>query len=511
MSSTRRIAKLEARVEALLKQVARLTAEVERLKPFEARVAALEAENAALKEKLGQSSRNSSKPPSSDGPREKAGRPTKKPTGRAAGGQPGHQRHERPAWPAEKVTKRVVLRPKQCGHPGCTSPLVSEGPEPHRHQVFELPKVEPIVTEYVQHSCTCERGHVTRAPLPAGVPTRVFGPSVVAVGSYFMGVHGMGKRGVAEVLYDLYGLPISVGAVVDSQQEASEALAEPYVEIVAHAQAAPVKNADETSWVEGKGKKARAWLWTLVTATAIVFMIQKTRASKGAVKLLLNGKTRVGDIVLGILGTDRHGAYNFWPLALHQFCWSHLTRDFTAISERPGAAGHVGKQLLEEKDRMFAWWHRVRDGTLTRARFQISMRPLRARVEAVLREGIEQGHKKTARTCAKLLKSSEAMWTFVRVEGVEPTNNSGERAVRHGVIYRKLSGGTKSEAGSRFVERILTVHATLRLQGRPILPFLIDACAAQLSGSAAPSLLPAGVAGALVYALPQRRQRQRAA
>jgi transposase len=139
---------------------------------------------------------------------------------------------------------------------------------------------------------------------------------------------------------------------------------------------------------------------------------------------------------------------------------------------------------------MFAWWHRVRDGTLTRARFQVYMRPLRARVEAILAKGVELGDKKTARTCAKLLNSSEAMWTFVRVEGVEPTNNSAERAVRHGVIYRKLSGGTKSEAGSRFVERILTVHATLRLQSRPILSFLRAASEARLRRSAPPSLLP---------------------
>ena len=281
-----------------------------------------------------------------------------------------------------------------------------------------------------------------------------------------------------------------MGAIVDSQREVSEALAEPYVEIVAHAQAAPVKNADETSWVEGKGKKARAWLWTLVTAHAIVFMIQKTRATDGAIKLLLNGKTRIGELVFGVLGTDRHGAYNFWPLRCRQFCWSHLLRDFTAISERTGASGRIGKQLIEETGRMFGWWHRVRDGTLSRASFRVYMRSLRVRVEAFLAEGIKQGDKKTAGTCAKLLKAKVALWTFVRVEGVEPTNNSAERAVRHGVILRKVSGGTKSKGGSRFIERILTSRATLRLHGRPILPFLLAACEARLRRTSPPSLLP---------------------
>jgi len=479
VSSADRIADLEALVRSLLE-----------------RIAALEAENAALKEKLAKSSRNSSKPPSSDGPKEKAERRTKKPTGRAAGGQPGHPKHERPAWPAEKVNKRVVLRPKQCEK--CAAPLVGVDPAPHRHPLFELPKVEPIVTEFLQHSVGCKDcGHVTRAPLPVGVPSRIFGPSVDAAIGYLMGVHKLGKRGAAEALFDLYGLPISVGAIVDSQREVSEALAEPYDEIVAHAQAAKVKNADETSWVEGKGKKAKAWLWTLVTTHAIVFMIQKTRATDGAIKLLLNGKTRIGELVFSVLGTDRHGAYNFWPLRCRQFCWSHLIRDFTAISERAGASGRIGEQLLEETGRMFGWWHRVRDGTLSRASFRVYMRSLSARVEALLAEGIERGDEKTARTCTKLLKAKVALWTFVRVEGVEPTNNSAERAVRHGVIVRKVSGGTKSEGGSRFIERILTVRATLRLQRRPILQFILDACEARLRRATPPSLLPIAAAGTL--------------
>ena len=460
-----------------------------RIAVLEQQVTALLARVATLEERLGRSSRNSSKPPSSDGPADRHNRPGKKPTGRSAGGQPGHDKHERPEVPPEKVAKRVVLRPERCAK--CAKRLVGSDPEPNRHQVFELPEIEPIVTEYLLHLLQCpDCGHATRAKLPAGVPTRIFGPSVTAVAAYLMGVHKLGKRGLAEALHDLYGLPISVGAVVDTQQEASEALEAPYEEGLSEAQAAPVKNADETSWREGNGKGAKAWLWTLVTSKVIVFMIHKSRGQDAALRLLLGAKTAIGDIVFGVLGTDRHGAYNFWPLGLRQFCWSHLIRDFTAIAERSGASRRIGRQLLEEAERMFVWWHRVRDGTLTRARFKVCMRSLRTRVEALLLEGSLLGNTSTSRTCAKLLKASEALWTFVRVEGVEPTNNSSERAVRPGVIARKLSGGTKSEAGSRFVERILTVHATLRLQDRPTLPFLRAACEARLRRSAPPSLLP---------------------
>ena len=180
-----RIAELEARVEKL-----------------EALVERLMAENAELKEKLGKSSRNSSKPPSSDGPADKAQRRSKKPTGRAPGGQPGHDKHERPEAPPEKVSKRVVLRPDRCAK--CAKRLVGSDPEPHRHQVFELPEIEPIVNEYLLHLLHCpDCGHATRAKLPPGVPTRIFGPSVTAVASYLMGVHKLGKRGLAEALHDL--------------------------------------------------------------------------------------------------------------------------------------------------------------------------------------------------------------------------------------------------------------------------------------------------------------------
>lgn len=481
MSPEERIAQLEALVERLLA----------RAEALEAENAALKAKVAELEEKLAKSSRNSSKPPSSDGPKERHQRSAKKPTGRGPGGQPGHSKHERPEVPPEKVSKREVLKPKHCER--CTAALSGSDPKPRRHQVFELPKIEPIVTEYELHTLDCKKcGHATRVGLPAGVPTRVFGPSVEAACGYFMGVHRVGKRGTAEIMFDVFGLPISVGAVVDSQNEVSRALEQPYAAAVAHAQAAPIKNADETSWREGNVKgRANAWLWTLVTSTVIVFMIHRSRAQDAASKLLLNGKAALKDLVFGYLGTDRHGAYNFWPLALRQFCWSHLQRDFTAISERAERSHVIGIKLLEETARMFEWWHRVRDGTLSRDTFKVYMRPLRARVEALLREGSSLPDKKTARTCAKLLKASEAMWTFVRVEGLEPTNNSSERAVRHGVLFRKVSGGTKSPEGSRFVERILSVHATLRLQRRAILPFLREACAARRNGGPAPSLLPA--------------------
>lgn len=447
------IAKLMAQVEVLLARVAK------------------------LEEQARRSSRNSSQPPSSDGPGAPPAR-TKLPTGRKPGGQEGHEKHDRPLVPADKVNKRTVLRPKRCG--GCNAALIGSDPAPHRHQVFELPRIEPIVEEYELHSLDCPCGVRTTATLPAGVPKGVFGPSVVAMAATLMGVYRLSKRAVPDLMRDVFGLSISLGAVVGCQRIASAALAAPVAEATAFVVDEPVKYADETGWREARSP---AWLWSVVTASVTVFMIHRRRTAEAAKAIL--GSVR------GVLVSDRHGGYNWWPNARHQFCWAHLIRDFVKIAERRTDSERIGNALLAESKRMFEWWNRVRDGTLARSTFRVYMCSVQSEVEALLTEGAAVPHRKTARTCAKLLKRKEALWTFVRVEGVQPTNNIAERAVRHGVLCRKTSYGTHSEEGSRFVERILSVHATLRQQQRNVLHFVHDACRALLLNTPAPSLLPA--------------------
>ena len=462
-----RIADLERQVSERDATIAKLMAQVD----------ALIARVTKLEEQARRSSRNSSQPPSSDGPGTPPAR-TKIPSGRKPGAQEGHDKHDRPLVPSDKVNKRVVLRPKNCR--GCRAALVGDDPCPRRHQVFELPRIEPIVEEYVLHSLDCPCGVRTTASLPAGVPTGAFGPSVVAMAATMMGAYRLSKRAVPELMRDIFGLSISVGAVVGCQRIASAALAAPVEEARAFVVEQPVKYADETGWREARGT---AWLWTVVTATVTVFMIHRRRTAEAARAIL--GRAR------GVLVSDRHGAYNWWPGTRHQFCWAHLIRDFVKISERRSDSERIGNALLAETARMFEWWHRVRDGTLARATLRVYMRSVQSRIEALLTEGAAVPNRKTARTCAKLLKHADALWTFLYVEGVEPTNNVAERAVRHGVLCRKTSYGTHSEEGSRFIERILSVHATLRQQQRNVLHFVHDACRASLLGTPAPSLLPA--------------------
>jgi len=465
----------------IAEQAATIAEQAATIAELRAMVASLLARVETLEEQARRSSRNSSQPPSSDGPAAPPPR-SKAPTGRRPGGQVGHDKHDRPLVPRSKVDKLVVVRPERCR--GCSAKLTGQDPSPRRHQVFELPHVEPIVEEYELHTLHCRCGVRTAATLPAGVPTGAFGPSVVAMAATLMGVYRLSKRAVPELMRDIFGLSISVGAVIGCQRIASQALAGPVEEARAFVAEQPIKYADETSWREARRK---AWLWTVVTASVTVFMVHSRRTAEAARAIL----ARADGALVGVLVSDRHGAYNGWADAKHQFCWSHLIRDFVKLSERRYDSERIGKALLAEAARMFAWWHRVRDGTLARSTFRVYMRLVQRRVEALLAEGVAAPHLKTARTCKKLLTRSDSLWTFLYIEGVEPTNNVAERAVRHGVLCRKISSGTHSEEGSRFIERILTVHATLRQQKRNVLHFIHDACRAQLCRTLAPSLLPA--------------------
>ena len=461
-----RIAELEALVARLLAR------DAER----EAHVARLEKRVAELEEKLGASSRNSSKPPSSDPP--SVTRPPKPPSGRKPGGQPGHKRHQRELVSPEKVRSVTECKPTRCTR--CCHRLHGSDPEPTRHQVAHLPRVEAAVDEYRLHALTCDRcGARTRGELPVDVPRGSFGPSVVAVVTSLLGVYGLSRRDVTELLRDMFGLPISLGGVIGCQQLGAEALAPAHAEAQAEVPKAPVRYADETGWKLGK---LYACLWVVVTPTVTVFRVQAERSRAAAMNIL--GK------VHGLLGSDRYAVYDCWPVVMHQFCWAHLSRLFVKFSERgDSTACAVGVALLAEKDQMFEWWHRVRDGTLARSSLRRYMLPLQDRVAALLEEGTRASCAKTHRTCKRLLDNIDALWTFVYRDGIEPTNNPGERAIRRGVVIRKTSFGSQSEHGCRFFERVLTVHATLRQRSRPVHDFIVAACEAHMFGTAAPTLL----------------------
>lgn len=437
-----------------------------------------------LEARVNQNSRNSSKPPSSDPPSVPP-KPPQAPTGRKAGGQPGHEGHARELLPPDQVSQIVILKPDRCRK--CRKKLKGEDPDPLRHQVTELPPLCAETTEWQQQRLGCECGESTLAPLPPGVPEGVLGPRLKALLAYLTGQAHLSKRQIEEVMKDAFGVKISLGTVVAAQQAVSEAVAPAVEEAKAYVEEQDVVNADETGWKEGnretgQGGRKKAWLWVAVTQWVTLFMIHANRGTDAARALL--GRFS------GTLGTDRWNAYNDWSVRKRQICFSHLIRDFVGFVDRGRGAAQIGKALLLETRKMFVLWHRVRDGTLARSSFRIYMGPIRRRFERFLRKGTQCGESKTEGMCGMILKLAPALWTFVRIEGVEPTNNVAERAVRPAVLYRKGCFGTQSEEGSRFVERILTVVATLRQQKRNVMDYLTETCIRADFGMKPRSLLP---------------------
>ena len=448
------------------------------IRALEARVATLEGMMEAVQEQLTQTSRNSSRPPSSDPPHHE--RPRRPRSQRRRGGQPGHPGHTRTLIPVDEVDEVVVLKPEQCTQ--CQAPLLGDDPTPWRHQVIEIPPMKPVVTEYQWHQLVCAAcGEVTRAPWPEGVPSGTYGPRVQATVSLYTGAYRLSKRTTQQMMDEVFGVPMSVGTIGPLEQATTAAVAAPVEEARRYVHEQAVAHLDETSWRQG-GK--RAWLWVAVTCWVTVCVVRMSRGGHVARELL-------GETFAGILVTDRYSAYNWYPVRWRQLCWAHLLRDFEAMRGRGGRSEEIGDALLAQAHQMFTWWHRVRQGTLKRSTFRSYMTPLRREVERLLEAGSRCGVSKTAGTCRDILKRREALWTFVQVEGVEPTNNTAERSIRPGVLWRKGSFGTQSEEGSRFVESMMTVVATLKQQQRNVLEYLTAACEAALRGEAAPSLLPA--------------------
>ena len=438
----------------------------------------LQARLAALEERLNQNSRNSSKPPSADPP-QTPGRPPRAVSGRKAGGQPGHAGHSRPLKPPSEVQQLVELRPTSCAH--CGTLLLGYDCQPERHQVTDLPRIAPQVTEYRRHTLECLHcGQSTQAAWPSDMPSGDFGPRLQATSAYLSGRLGLSQRDIVETCETLLHLELSLGSIPAQALAVSVAVAEAVNEAQRYVQQQPSANVDETGWFE---RAQRAWLWLAATPLVSVFLVLRTRSARGPMALL-------GEQFGGIVGSDRFSAYNGLDPGQRQVCWAHLRRDFQKLAERGGPSKAIGVGLLAQAEQLFTLWQCLRAGTLSRPNFQTAVLPIRTQVQCLLQAGAQLAHDKTRRLCQNLLKLEVALWTFVVVEGIEPTNNLAERGLRRAVLWRRRSFGTQSEAGSQFVARILTVVTTLRQQRRDVLDYLTDVGQAAIRGDKPPSLLP---------------------
>jgi len=467
--------------------------------PRDQRITELEAENAAqkvriaelehkveeltqlvlmLKERLDRNSGNSSNPPSSDSPGQRAERRGKGTTGGKRGGQPGHSGSKRDLLPKEQVNEFKPLFPSECEN--CFSPLPQAPDAVQRYQTVDLPVLKAHVIEWLRHRVACPRcRHKTWASM-AAIPATPFGPRVEAVIGLVTGVYHLSRRVAVSLMSDILGIDISLGAVSAVEERVSEATKPPVDAAWAKTGEAAVKHTDGTSWYQAGVLCA---LWTIATSAVTVFKIL-TDGKAATLAPLFGNK-------LGILVSDRATALNFWAMEKRQVCWAHLLRKAISFSERDGPSGAIGRELLDYIAIIFGHWNGLKDGTLSRDEFRALMAPARLRVELLLERAANSKLPHVSGSCEDILKHRAALWTFVDTEGVEPTNNHAERELRAFVLWRKRCFGTQSERGNLYAERLMTVAHTARKQKRNVLEFLTACCAAARTGATPPSLFAA--------------------
>jgi len=451
----------------------------EQIQQLEQRVARQDERIAQLERRLNRSSRNSSVPPSADAPSSPPRR-SKDPSGRKPGAQSGHEGHGRDLLPACAVDEVVEHWPERCGcgHVFCEAELRSDG-EPARHQVEELPVLTVKVVEHRAQRLRCpECGERARAEFPDEVAASAFGPRLQAALVVLSVRNRVSRRDVVELAEELFGARLSTGSVDAVLARASEALAEPYEDLLARVRAAEAVNADETGWRTAGERRA---LWGLFTSRHAFFQVARDRHEDHAKRLLADTQA--------VVTSDRWWAYRSLPLRRRQLCWSHLQRDFAAHAEGLAAEREFGEHGLELSRKVFWAWeifqhtHDRRELKRTVTRLQRTYKPVIAGYAA------KRARNKRCRGMARnLLKAWPALWTFAKHEGVQPTNNHAERALRGAVIYRKLSLGSQSDGGERRIERLLSAHTTCRLQHRSLFAYLADAITAHTRGDPVPLL-----------------------
>ena len=449
----------------------------------EKQIADLERQLAARK----QNSTNSSKPPSSDGlagePRQRGRRHKSR---RKPGGQPGHAGHHRRLAPAAAVSAVEVRLPAHCGNCGGELPqtpkqVVTRG-EPRRHQVTELPVIQAHVTEYQFPNVVCSQcGKTTRVPLPEEIAGH-FGPQLAALIAYLTVVCRMPRRVVESLLAQVLGIEISLGSTQKCWEEASRAVATPCQELEQQLKTEPVLNVDETGWRTNGGKR---YLWAFVAAQYVVYTVAVSRSSQVLVQLL-------GAVFHGVLCSDRFSAYLKYHSGSAQFCWAHLKRTLLGMLEftKSTAVERFCRDALAEHARLFRLWHKFRGGHIDRRQLILKAIPIEKRIFTLAERHLDSRHRDVCNLATALFEHNERLFTFLEREGVEPTNNRAERALRTGVQWRKICFGNRSANGELATGRLLTVAQTCELQGLNVLAYLSAAIASHRKHQPVASLLP---------------------
>jgi transposase len=462
---------------------------------LQARVDALEAELAALKQvvaQLGQQlaaarkdSSTSSKPPSSDIVKPPKPPPPEGQDRRSIGGQPGHPKHERVAFPPESINGGSFdYRLDSC--PACGRDLQPMRTiAPRVVQQVDIAEVPLSIEEHRSHPGWCTRCQKTyEAPLPSEIRRGgLVGPFLTTLIAYLKGACHASFSTVRKFLRDVVRVTISRGELARIITKVSRALERPYEELLDALPDEARLNVDETGH---KQNGQRQWTWCFRASLYTLFKIDPSRSGDVLIEVL-------GTEFNGVLGCDYFSAYRRYHRefgVLLQFCLAHLIRDVKYLTTLPDARDRAyGERLREALRQLFAVIHR---------REELSAAVFQNRLDAARTEVLRCGAQDVPETRAsgnlakRFAVHGESYFRFITTPEVEPTNNLAEQAIRFVVLDRLVTQGTRSEAGNRWCERIWTVIATCIQQGRSVFAYLEVAVGAWFDGTEAPSLLPGG-------------------
>jgi len=470
--------------EELEARVVEQRALIERL---EARVAQQEAVIEELRRQVNRNSGNSSMPPSQEPPlsraeRRRRAREAYKRSMRQTGGQPGHRGKTRETVDSGRVDRRFEHPPERCGCGHVFSGGEQRIGDPVVHQQYELPPIKPLVFEHVRLRLCCPAcGRAVLAELP-GPALSGYGPRLEVHIAMLAGVFRLSRDQVRQVVQEVFGIPSCKGTIDNTVARISAILADPWAELREAIRKAQTVHLDETTW---RLRGAQQWLWVAASALAACYRIDPSRSQQAA-------KALIGEDFGGFAVTDRYAGYHFLDVLQQQLCWAHVIRQLTEISERGGATGRRGQQLVALARKVIAAHRQYLEHGHEPDWLAEKLAPLREQIRTLLEQCAAGRHERTANFAAGLLDEYDALWTFVDVPDakIDPTNNTAERAIRHSVLQRRLQGGTQSDRGNRWIERIQSVRETCRLQDRRILDWLIDAATAAHHGRPIPSLAP---------------------
>jgi transposase len=439
--------------------------------------------------KLSKNSSNSSKPPSSDDITKPTSKKKTKKDKRKIGGQPGHERHDRPLFAVEEIDKFHPYILATC--PDCHGEVSIMDGEPRIIQQVELIEIPLIREEHRSYPVWCPKcGKIHYMPFPPEVYKEgLLKERLTSLVAYMKNVCHASFSTIRKYIRDVLGEKVSRGYLRKVIEKVSRSLEAPYNELLDRLPLETIVNVDETGHKENGDK---FWTWVFKAELYVLFKIDKSRGSKVLIDIL-------GKEFNGVLGCDYFSAYRKYMKDFNisiQFCLAHLIRDIRFLTTLTDAETNAyGQKLLDQVKNMFKVIHN-RD-SMTPQTFTAALEHAKQKIIAtalnnvpsrVNKKGKEE--KREAQNMVNRFRLyGKAYFEFITTPGIDPTNNVAEQAIRFVVIDRHVTQGTRSVKGRQSNERLWTVIATCSLQGRSAFNFILESVRAYFHDQPAPSLL----------------------